>query len=63
MFYDKGGEERMAKNTGKGYRIGQIRDRSQFENPKTGQHLKRDTETGRIIAASDNKFKGIRKEK
>lgn len=53
----------MAKNTGKDYRIGQIRDRSQFENPVTGQHLKRDTTTGRIIDASDNKFKGVRKEK
>jgi hypothetical protein len=53
----------MAKNTGKKYRQGAVRKRSQFKNPVTDQHLKRDTTTGRIIDASDNRFKGVREEK
>ena len=54
----------MAKNTGKDYRKGSVDDRTQFQNPKTGDYGKRDTKTGRIM---DNKeggrpFKGVAKE-
>ena len=53
----------MAGNTKEGFRKGSVRDRSQTYNPKTEQFIKRDTTTGRFIAASDTKFKGVRKEK
>lgn len=36
----------MAKNTGEGYRHGEVRDRSQVYNPQTGQWVKRDAQTG-----------------
>lgn len=56
----------MAKNgkTGDGHRNGQVDNRSQFQNPKTGLFVKRDTETGRIMdnKTSGGKFKGVRKE-
>jgi hypothetical protein len=55
----------MAKNTGNGYRIGAVDNRSQTYNPKTDSWVKRDTSTGRFIdqKTSDNKpFKGVRKE-
>ena len=47
-------------------RKGAVKERSQFQNPKTGLWTKRDTETGRILdvkTSSPEKFKGIRKEK
>lgn len=57
----------MATNppVGDGHRNGAVKQRSQFQNPKTGLWAKRDKETGRIM---DNKmdgkpFKGVRKEK
>jgi hypothetical protein len=53
----------MAKNTENGYRVGAVKDRSQVYNPKTEQYIKRDATTGRFIAASNNKFKGITEEK
>lgn len=53
----------MAKNTKDGYRIGSVKDRSQIFNPKTEQYIKRDTKTGKFIATSDNKFKGVKQEK
>ncbi|GIW48763.1 MAG: hypothetical protein KatS3mg079_239 [Caloramator sp.] len=56
----------MAKNTGNGYRIGAVDNRSQTYNPKTDSWVKRDSETGRFIdqKTSDNRpFKGVRKEK
>ena len=57
----------MATNPPKdGSRKGAVKDRSQFQNPKTGLWTKRDTETGRILdvkTSSPEKFKGIRKEK
>lgn len=57
----------MATNPPKGEgRKGAVKDRSQFQNPKTGLWTKRDTETGRILdvkTSSPEKFKGIRKEK
>ena len=39
----------MAINTGAGGRIGVIKDRKQTYNPKTGQFVKRETTTGRIL--------------
>lgn len=53
----------MAKNTDNGYRIGAIKDRSQVYNPKTNQYIKRDATTGKFIATSNNKFKGVTEEK
>ena len=55
----------MAKNTGDGFRKGEIRDRSQFLNPATDQWTKRDAETGEFIAAKEDgeRFKGVRREK
>lgn len=57
-------EEAMAKNTGKGYRQGAVRGRSQSFNPKTKVHTKRDTATGRFMdGKGDGKpFKGVRRE-
>ena len=54
----------MAKNTGEGYRKGSVRDRSQVQNPKTGQWVKRDTDTGRFMDVKQDgePFKGVAKE-
>lgn len=56
----------MAKNgkSGDGHRNGAVKDRSQFQNPKTGLYVKRDDTTGRIMdnKTSGGKFKGVRKE-
>jgi hypothetical protein len=52
----------MAGNTNEGYRKGQVKNRSQVYNPKTEQFIKRDAKTGKFIATSDNKFKGVRNE-
>jgi hypothetical protein len=56
----------MAKNgkSGDGHRNGAVRDRSQTKNPKTGQWVKRDTETGKFIDVKQDgtPFKGVRKE-
>jgi hypothetical protein len=55
----------MASNTGKGYRQGAVRDRSQVLNPKTNTFVKRDTTTGQFMDGKANAapFKGVRKEK
>jgi hypothetical protein len=55
----------MAKNTGDGFRHGEIRDRSQVYNPETKQWIKRDSETGEFLdVKSDGEpFKGVRKER
>ncbi len=57
----------MAKNgkSGDGHRNGQVKDRSQTYNPKTGSWVKRDTESGQFMdgKSDDKPFKGIRKEK
>ena len=57
----------MAANPpkGDGHRIGAVRQRSQTYNPRTGQWVKRDTNTGRFmdVKQDGNPFKGIRKEK
>jgi hypothetical protein len=52
----------VAKNTGKGYREGAVRDRSQVQTPN-GDWTKRDTETGQFMQGSDKPFKGVRKER
>jgi hypothetical protein len=54
----------MAKNTGKGYRQGAIRDRSQTYNPVTGQWVKRDDTTGQFLDVKQDgePFKSVRKE-
>ncbi|WP_170880216.1 hypothetical protein [Paenibacillus odorifer] len=46
-------------------RVGQVRQRSQFQTPN-GNWAKRDTTTGRILdqkTSSPEPFKGVRKEK
>jgi hypothetical protein len=55
----------VAKNTGKGYREGEVRERSQVFNPKTGTWTKRDAETGRFMDGKEDgePFKGVRKER
>ena len=57
----------MATNPpkGDGHRIGAVRQRSQTYNPRTGQWVKRDTNTGRVmdVKQDGNPFKGVRKEK
>lgn len=51
----------MAKNTGKGHRIGAVKGRSEFKNK--GIWFKPDTSTGRIINGSPKQHKGFRNEK
>lgn len=55
----------MASNTGKGYRQGAVRGRSQVHNPKTNTYVKRDDATGRFMDGKSDSapFKGVRKEK
>ena len=50
----------MAGNSGKGYRKGQVKDRKQFFNPKTGQYVKMNTETGKIMSSKSTPYKGVR---
>ena len=51
----------MAKNTGKGYRTGAVRNRSEFQHPN-GTYVKRDTTSGRFMNVSDKPHKGVRDE-
>lgn len=51
----------MAKNTGRGYRRGAVKRRSEFKVGSTW--FKRDTTTGRILNGSDRQHKGVRNEK
>ena len=53
----------MATNTGKGHRVGSVRDRTQTKTP-SGNYVKRDRGTGRFMAQKqDGKpFKGVAKE-
>ncbi len=53
----------MAGNSGKGHRNGQVKDRKQFLNPKTGQYVKMNTETGKIMSSKSTPYKGIREHK
>ncbi len=54
----------MAKNTGRGFRRGAVRQRSQTRNPRSGNWVKRDGRTGQFIdgKADNQPFKGVRKE-
>lgn len=51
----------MAKNTGRGHRIGAVKGRSEFQAKATW--FKRDTKTGRILTGSPHQHKGVRNEK
>jgi len=51
----------MAKNTGRGHRVGAVKGRSEFKVGKTW--FKRDTATGRITNGSPQQHKGVRNEK
>jgi hypothetical protein len=51
----------MAKNTGRGHRVGAVSGRSEFK--REGTWFKRDTATGRIMNGSRNQHKGVRNEK
>lgn len=56
----------MAGNTGKDYRKGAVKQRSQTHNPKTNSWVERDADTGRFKnnkTSSPKPFKGVRKEK
>lgn len=57
----------MATNppVGDNRRNGAVCKRSQVLNPKTGQYVKRNTDTGRFMAVKKDgtPFKGVRKEK
>ena len=50
----------MAKNTGDGYREGEVRDRSQVYNPVTKKWTKRDAGTGEFMDVKEDgePFKG-----
>lgn len=54
----------MAKNTGRGSRVGSVTGRSQVRG-SNGTWIKRSTTTGRFIETkkSGGSFKGVRKEK
>lgn len=53
----------MATNTGKNYRIGSIKNRSQFYNERTNTYLVRDAITGLILKGKQGEpFKGVAKE-
>lgn len=55
----------MAKNTGKGFRRGAVRGRSQVQNPLTRIWTKRNDSTGRFVNGKTDggRFKGVRREK
>ncbi|WP_171050121.1 hypothetical protein [Nocardia cyriacigeorgica] len=54
----------MATNTGKGSRVGAVRQRTQVKNPKTGSWTKRGPGGQFMDGKSDGKpFKGVTKEK
>ena len=54
----------MAKNTGNNYRNGSVIDRTQTFNPKTGNWVKRDTNSGKFMdqKVDGTPFKGVAKE-
>jgi len=54
----------VARNTGEGYRRGEVRDRFQTYNPVTDQWAKHDAETGKImdVKRDGTPFKGVRKD-
>jgi len=52
----------MGKNNGNGTRTGAIKGRVQTYNDRTGQFVKRDSETGKIMGAKDTPYKSVRKD-
>lgn len=54
----------MATNTGKGSRVGSVKDRSQVKSPVTNDYTKRNDSTGRFMAQKEGgqPFKGVAKE-
>ncbi len=59
----------MAKNTGEGHRDGAVDERTQVENPKTGDHVKRNRDhdsdsDGEFMDVKEDgeKFKGVAEE-
>jgi hypothetical protein len=48
----------VAKNTGRGHRLGAVKSRNEFKRGNTW--FKRDAATGRIINGSPNQHKGVR---
>ena len=52
----------MGGNTGNRYRNGQVKDRKQVFNPKTGQYVKINTETGKIMSSKETPYKGVREQ-
>lgn len=54
----------MAINTKKGYRKGEIKDRTQTYNPKNDTFVKRDAVTGQFmdVKQDGSRFKGVAKE-
>lgn len=52
----------MAGNTGKGHRKGAVKGKSQTYNPKTKQHVKRDSNTGKFVSSKSTPYKGVRNE-
>ena len=54
----------MARNSGRGYRIGAVRRRSQVLNPRTRRWTTRGPDGRLINGKSDTKpFRGVRKER
>ena len=53
----------MGGNTGNGHRQGQVKDRKQVYNPKTGQYVKLNTQTGKIMSSKVTPYKGVRTHK
>ena len=53
----------MAKNTGKGHRVGAVRNRTEFKNSATGGYTKRNTTNGQFMNNSTKPHKGVRDEK
>jgi hypothetical protein len=59
-----GGTGGMAKNTGRGHRIGAVRRRSPTYNPRTKTYVKRGPDGRFIDAKADGtRFKGVRRER
>lgn len=52
----------MARNSGKGSRIGSVRGKTQLEHPSGKGTVKRDAETGRFEKYSKTGFKGTANE-
>jgi hypothetical protein len=53
----------MGKNTGKGYRIGAVKKRTQTYNDKTKKYIKRNTTNGQFMKSKDTPFVGVEKDK